>query len=63
MISEFVMFFKARPANGAPSVVGADISTMHPFNLVREPDEVAREADEGRMMCRPLWPDMLTFVA
>jgi hypothetical protein len=63
MIKELVIFFRARPANGAPSVVGADISTMHLLNLVREPDDVAREAEVGRMMCRSLCPDMLTFVA
>ena len=57
------MFFSVRPAKGAPSLVGADISTMHPRNLVRDPDEVAREADDGRMICRSLWPDILTFVA
>lgn len=63
MINEFVMFFRARPAKGVPSAVGADISTMQPFKLVRDPDEVARDAEDGRMMCRSLWPDILTFVA
>jgi len=57
------MFFKARPANGAPFVVGTDMSTMHLFRLVMEPEEVAREADEGRMMWRPLWPEMFIFMA
>lgn len=63
MIKELVIFFMAKPANGAPSAVGADMSTMHLLNLVSEPDEVAREAEVGRMMCRSLCPDILTFVA
>jgi hypothetical protein len=54
MISEFLISFKARPAKGAPSAVGTDVSTIHLFSFVREPDEVAREADTGRMICRPV---------
>lgn len=63
MINELFIFLKASPAKGAPLAVGTDISTMHLLSLVTEPDEVARDADEGRMMCRPLCPEMLTFVA
>jgi hypothetical protein len=44
------MFFNARPANGALFAVGTDMSTTHLFSLVRDPEEVAREAEEGRIM-------------
>jgi hypothetical protein len=60
---EFLIFFNARPANGAPFVVGTDMSTIHLFSLVIEPDAVARDADEGRIMWRPVWSEILILVA
>lgn len=44
------MFFRAKPANGAPSAVGTDMSTIHLSIFVIEPDDVACEAEEGRMI-------------
>jgi hypothetical protein len=60
---EPLMFFNASPAKGALFAVGTDMSTIHLLSLVKEPEEVARDAEEGRMMWRPLWPEILTFVA
>lgn len=50
---EFVMFFNARPAKGWPLAVDMDISTMHLLRSVRDPEDVAWAAEDGRMMCRP----------
>jgi hypothetical protein len=50
IIRELLTFFNARPANGAPFAVGTDMSTIHLFILVIEPEDVAREAEEGRIM-------------
>jgi len=45
------MSFKTRLANGAPvAAVGADISMMHPWMFVTVPDDVARDAEEGKMI-------------
>ena len=62
-ISDDWIFCNVRPANGVPLEVGSDISTMHRLSFVREPDDVARDAEEGSIMCRPLWPEMFTLVA
>jgi hypothetical protein len=50
---EFVMFFSARPAKGFPLAVEMDMSTMHLVRSVRDPEDVACDADDGKMMCRP----------
>jgi hypothetical protein len=50
MIRDCLIFFRARPAKGAPFAVGADISTMHLLSAVKEPEAVAREAEDGRMI-------------
>jgi hypothetical protein len=50
MMREPLMFFSASPAKGALFAVGTDISTMHRLSLVNEPDDVALEAEEGRIM-------------
>ena len=39
-------------------MVGTVMSTMHLLRLVKEPEDVAREAEEGRMMCRPVWSEI-----
>jgi hypothetical protein len=39
------------------------MSTIHLLSFVNEPEAVAWEAVEGRMMCKRVWPDILTFVA
>jgi len=57
------MFFNARPAKGAPFVEGTDISTIHLFICVIEPEAVALDAEEGRIICSPVCPEMFTFVA
>ena len=54
------MLFNARPANGAPDTVGTDISTIQRLRSVKEPEEVACEADGGRMICNPECSDMTT---
>jgi hypothetical protein len=45
-----LMFFNIRPAKGALFAVGTDISTIHLLSLVKDPEDVAREAEEGKMM-------------
>jgi hypothetical protein len=45
-----LMFFNIRPAKGALFAVGTDISTIHLLSLVNDPEDVAREAEEGKMM-------------
>jgi hypothetical protein len=62
-INDLLISFNVRPANGAPLVVGTDISTMQLLSFVTAPEEVALEADEGRIMCSPVWSDMETLDA
>lgn len=52
-IREFVIFLSARPAKGFPLAVEIDISTMHLVRSVSDPEDVAWDAEDGRMMCRP----------
>lgn len=54
------MFFNARPANGAPDTVETDMSTMQRLRSVKEPEEVACDADGGRMICSPECSEMTT---
>jgi hypothetical protein len=63
MIKELFMFFSVMPANDAPCSVGIDISTMLLVRLVRELEDVAWEAEEGKMIWRPVWSDIDTFEA
>lgn len=57
------MFFSARPAKGFPLAVDMDISTMHFLRSIRDPEDVAWAAEDGRMMCRPSWSEMATELA
>jgi hypothetical protein len=50
MIKDRLIFFNAIPAKGAPLAVGTDISTIHSVSLANVPEDVAREAVEGRMI-------------
>jgi len=43
--------FTVKLANGAPLAVGTDISTIQRFRFVRAPPDVARDAEEGKMIC------------
>jgi hypothetical protein len=55
------MFLSASPGNGVPPEVlpvGADMSTIQDLRSVRLPAEVARAAEGGRMMCRPVCFDI-----
>jgi hypothetical protein len=56
-------FLIARPGNAEPSVVGIDMSIMQPLRSVRLPDEVARDAEDGKMMCRFEWFEIPMFFA
>jgi hypothetical protein len=56
-------FLIARPGNAAPEAVGIDMSIMQLLRSVRLPEEVARDADDGKMMCRPEWFEMPMFLA
>jgi hypothetical protein len=63
IMSERLILFSIRPANGAPLAVGTDMSTMQPASFVREPEDVACDADDGRMMWRLWWSDIETLLA
>jgi hypothetical protein len=54
MMRDPLIFFKASPAKGVLFAVGTDMSTIHLLSLVKEPEDVARDAEEGRMMWRPM---------
>lgn len=62
-MSELLTFLSVRPAKGRPEAVGTDMSTTQLRRLDSAPEVVAREADDGRMMCSPLCEERLMLVA
>jgi hypothetical protein len=46
-------FLIARPGKAEPEDVGIDISMIQFLRSVRLPEEVARDAEDGRIICSP----------
>ena len=62
MINDSLMFLRVRPAKGPPLDVGCDMSTMQWRRFDSVPEVVVCEADVGRMMCAPVWLEIVTLV-
>jgi hypothetical protein len=62
MINDSLMFLRVRPAKGPPLDVGCDMSTMQWRRFDSVPEVVVCEADVGRMICAPVWLEMVTLV-
>ena len=54
------MFLSVRLAKGWPSAVGMDMSMMQRRRLVREPEDVACEAEAGSIMWWEVCEEMTT---
>lgn len=61
-INDSLMFLRVRPAKGLLLDVGCDMSTMQWRRFDSVPEVVVCEADGGRMICAPVWLEIVTLV-
>jgi len=52
---------RVKPANGVAEAVGTDMSTTQLVRWESVPCVTAWDADDGRMMCWSVWPEILMF--